>query len=218
MKLILTSAGITNNSIMASLIELLDKPVDEVSVVFVPTAANSERGDKQWLIEDLLNIRNVGFKSIDIIDISALSKNKWQKAFEETDLIIVSGGNTFYLMHWIDKSGLIGMLPELLKTKVYMGISAGSCMMGPKVLTPLQDFFPDEENEFDVENGLNFVPFHIVPHLNSDYFKDLKEDNIKKVADTVREPTIVLDDDSAIVISDEKTEIVGEGVAFKLYF
>lgn len=49
----------------------------------------------------------------------------WGPQLEDADVFIFEGGNSFYLMEWINKSGLSLVLPELLKTKVYVGV-AGS--------------------------------------------------------------------------------------------
>lgn len=62
MKLLLTSAGITNESIKEALLSLLPKKIKECNLAFIPTAANVESGDKGWMIEDLNNLQKIGFK------------------------------------------------------------------------------------------------------------------------------------------------------------
>lgn len=215
MKLLLTSAGLTNKTISDALIELVGKPAKEISVAFAPTAANLERGDKGWLIEDLINLRKQNFKSIDIVDISAIEKDKWLDGFNNADVLFFGGGNTFHLMYWVEKSGLKDLLPDLLKTKVYAGISAGSCIAGPKVLTFVQELFPDEENEHNVVDGLGLVPFHIVPHLNSTWFKDLREEKIRELAKNEKTPAYAIDDQCAIKVVDDKIEVIGKGEHFE---
>src|SRR5260221_5531046 len=216
MKLLLTSAGLKNRKISDTLVELVGKPVSEISIAFVPTAANLERGDKVWLIDDLVNLKKQNFKSIDIIDISALEKEKWLEGFKSADVLFFSGGNTFHLMYWVEKSGLKKLLPDLLKTKVYGGISAGSCIVGPKILTFVQELFPDEENEHNVVDGLDLVPFHIVPHLNSKWFKGLREDKIRELAKDEKTPAYAIDDQCAIKVVDDKIEVIGGGRHFKI--
>src|SRR5260221_2822658 len=216
MKLLLTSAGLTNKVISDALIGLVGKPAKEISVAFVPTAANFERGDKSWLINDLVRFKDGGFKSVDVIDISALEKEKWLEGFKKADVLFFGGGNTFHLMYWVEKSGLKELLPDLLKTKVYGGISAGSCIAGPKVLTFVQELFPDEENEHNVVDGLNLVPFHVVPHLNSKWFKGLREEKIRELAKDERTPAYAIDDQCAIKVVDDKIEVIGGGKHFKI--
>ena len=105
MKLLLTSAGLTNESIAKALSELVDKSLDKVKVGFIPTAANVEEGDKAWFIEQSFDALNrYGFKWIDMVDPSA-SEIDWQSRLNDVDIIFVSGGNTFHLLNQFRKSG-----------------------------------------------------------------------------------------------------------------
>lgn len=47
MKLLLTSAGITNASIRDALVGLLGKPIGEASALYIPTALHAIRGGKE---------------------------------------------------------------------------------------------------------------------------------------------------------------------------
>ena len=60
MKLLLTSAGLSNKSIIVALEKLLGKGCVDVKLAFIPTAANVEANS--WLIDDLNNSRNAGFE------------------------------------------------------------------------------------------------------------------------------------------------------------
>ena len=87
MKLLLTSNGLANKSIIAALFELVGEPAGEMNAVFIPTAADAEADDKSWLIKDLVNIKNQNFKQIDIVDIAALPKESWQPRLEHADIL-----------------------------------------------------------------------------------------------------------------------------------
>ena len=102
MKLLLTSAGIKNKSIVNALSGMVGKKLSETSLVFIPTASNVEKGDKSWLIDDLINLKKQGFKSIEIADISAIDEKLWKLKFEKADILYFEGGNTFHLMEWIN--------------------------------------------------------------------------------------------------------------------
>ena len=130
MKLLLTSGGITNKSIANALFDLVGKKPEDTSLVFIPTASNVEKGDKDWFINDLVNLKNLNLKEIDIADISAIDKKLWLPRMEDADVLFFEGGNSYHLMEWLNKSGLAQILPELLKTKVYVGLSAGSMVTG----------------------------------------------------------------------------------------
>jgi len=180
MKLLLTSSGITNKSIAGALFSLTEKKPEDTTVVFIPTASNVETGDKDWLINDLLNLKKLNFKSIEITDISAIDEKIWKPSIERADVLFFEGGNTYHLMEWLNKSGLAKMLPEFLKDKVYVGVSAGSMVTNKDLALKLSQIVYGEDLEKDYEmNGLNYVDFYFLPHLNSEYFVNLREDFIR---------------------------------------
>lgn len=215
MKLLLTSGGITNKSIAKALFELVGKKPEDTSLVFVPTAANVEVGDKSWFIDDLYNLKKQNFKSIDIADISALDPKIWKAKFDTADVIFFEGGNTYHLMRWINKSGLAMMLPEYLKTKVYVGLSAGSMVINPDLALKLSQIIYEEDmTETENMTALGLVDFYFLPHLNSDYFKKLRELNIREATKRMTKKVYALDDQSALKVVDGKIEVISEGKWF----
>ena len=104
---------------------LVGKKPEATTLAFVPTAANVELGDKGWLIDDLVNLKKLNFKAIDIVDISALDRTLWLSKMEQADVLYFSGGKRYHLMQWMTRSGLTEVLPDLLKDRVYVGMSAG---------------------------------------------------------------------------------------------
>lgn len=215
MKLLLTSGGITNKSIARALFDLVGKKPENTSVVFIPTASNVEKGDKTWLIDDLINLKKQNFKSVDIADISAVGENIWRPKLEEADVLFFEGGDTYYLMEWINKSGLAHLLPNLLKSKVYVGVSAGSMVTNKNLALGISQIVYEEDLDKTEEiPGLNFVDFYLLPHLNSPYFKNLREDFIKESVRNIPEKIYVLDDNSALKVVDGKVEVISEGKWF----
>jgi len=210
MKLFLTSAGLSNQKLAKAFIGLTGLKKDKIKIAFIPTAANIEEGDKGWLIDDYINLKKQGFGSIDIVDISAVSKDIWKPRLEQANVLFLGGGNTFHLMHWVDKSGLKKLLPELLKTKVYAGISAGSCIAGPTIYNSVQNLF-GEKYDLQIEKGLGLVDFQFIPHLNSPYFKKIRVKDLETASKELTEPVYALDDNSAIVVDGKNVEIVSTG-------
>ena len=215
MKLLLTSSGITNKSIADALFDLVGKKPQDTSLVFIPTAANTEIGDKSWFINDLLNLKKQNFKSIDIADISAVDEKIWRPKMEKADVLFFGGGNTYYLMEWINKSGLASLFPELLKNKVYVGLSAGSMVTSKNLALKISQILYEEDlDKTEDMRGLNFVNFYFLPHLNFPYFKKLRENFIKKTVKGMSEKIYTLDDNSALKIIDGKVEVISEGKWF----
>jgi dipeptidase E len=215
MKLLLTSSGITNSSIANALFELTGKKPEETVVVFIPTASNVESGDKDWLITDLINLKKQNFKSIEITDISAVDEKIWKPSLERADVLFFEGGNTYHLMKWLNKSSLSEMLPDLLKDKVYVGVSAGSMVTNPDLALKLSQVIYEEDMlETEELKGLNFVDFYFLPHLNSEWFKKMRKENIEKVGQEISKTIYALDDNSALKIIDDKIEAISEGEWF----
>ena len=212
MKLLLTSGGLTNKTIEDALFDLVGKKPEDTTLCFIPTAATIEVGDKDWFINDLKNINKQGFKSVSIADISAVPENVWKPQMDEADILFFSGGNTYHLMEWINKSGLVKLLPEYMKTKVWVGISAGSMVTNPDLAAKISQAIYDEDFDKSYEvSGLNYVNFYFLPHLNSPFFPNLVEEKIKKLAETTTRKMYVLDDQGALKIVDGNVEIVTNG-------
>lgn len=210
MKLLLTSAGFTNSTISDSLAELAGKPFDQLSLAFIPTAANMEDEDKQWLIEDLYRCKKLGFESIYVIDIAAIPEECWQLRLRKADVILVGGGDAAYLLEKIRTSGLADQLPKLLDSKVYVGISAGSMVVGPPIARELSEELFGKEG-----TGLDLVDFLVKPHLNSPYFPERSPEEMKAIFANSPKTVYALDDNSAVMVDGSNTEVVSEGEWYK---
>lgn len=217
MKLLLTSGGITNQSMKNELFSLAGKQPEELSIAFIPTAANVEEGDKGWFVNDLVILKNFKPKILDIVDFSAVPRDIWQPRLEDADVLIFGGGNTFHLMYHLKKSGLAELLPRLLATRTYVGISAGSIVATHKLsVTQAQRLYSEEIGEYEGEDGLGFVNFHIRPHLNSPHFPKVRDEYLQQLAKEILETIYAIDDDTAISVVDGKMKVVTEG-EYKIY-
>lgn len=218
-QLILTSSGLTNENLRTAFDDLLGGSVKEVKVAFVITAALGEAGDKAWLIKDINNLYMAGVAEVDIVDVSQ-PRDVWLPRLEWADVIWVEGGNTKFLMYHIDKSGLKTELPKLLEKRLYVGVSAGSMVMGECLPGDVEakmyseDEFAEPYNKIDAY--LDYVPIHILPHYRSE-FVQRTDDDIEAWAEMTEKPIYALDDDSAIVVEDgDVKRVVGDG-AWKIF-
>lgn len=211
MKILLTSQGLYNKTISKTLFELFDKRPSQIKVAFIPTAANIIDADKGWLIDDLMNIKKQNFSSIDIVDISSLSEKEWRPRLEKADLLFFGGGDPFYLISWFQKSGLDKMLPELLKTRVYIGSSSGAIVIGKKIPSKYEEFYESNPNGGGDIDGLDLVDFTFVPHYLAPDFPNVTETNVKKLSKELQNTIYAIDDATAIQIDGEKIKVVSEG-------
>jgi len=211
MKLLLTSDGLTNKSINDAFLKLLGKNPKDLKVVFIPTSSNIIAKDRQWMIDEFLRLRKLGFEYIDMVDIAALSKEEWEPRFRDADVLLFGGGNPFYLKYWFKKSGLVDILPSLLKDKIYLGVSASSMIIAPDFLIS-----PRRESKKYLEEGketagLRIVDFAVMPHYEVGIRDESTAAHIEKLVKKVNFPIYGLDDDSAIVVDGDKLEIISEG-------
>jgi dipeptidase E len=211
MKFLLTSAGLSNKSIVKAFFDLVGKPANEISIAFIPTAANVEMDDKDWLIKDYANLNGMGFSQIDIVDISALPQSLWQPRLEKADVLFFGGGNTFHLMFWIEKSGLRELLPELLENRVWVGISAGSMVSGLSIASENDRLFAEEIGEATGTDGLGLVNFSLKPHYHSPFFPGVTDENLALAADELDTKLYAIDDNTAISVSGDSLEVISEG-------
>ncbi len=220
MKLLLTSGGISNNSIENELKKLLDRSnFYGVKLLFCTTASNFEGFNmSDWLVEDLIYLKNQGFE-IDVCDINGISIDKLLPRFAWADVFFFEGGNTQWLKKGIETSGLEKELLNLLKSKIWIGVSAGSCVVCPTVSDPVNDLY-DEDIQGYAKEGLNLVDFQIMPHLNNVNFPNITIDNIKnankKIDPANRKKIFAIDDNSAVVVNDNEVKVVSEGIWYEI--
>ena len=214
MKLLLTSAGISNASIRKALIDLLEKPIEESSALFVPTAIYGIRGSDQIIRGVICGTLGdpfceMGWKSIGLLELSALptiKKELWVPGLLETDALLVGGGDCQYLTYWMQQSGLAKLLPELLRKTVYVGLSAGSMIMTRYGTTYGNHMLPAE-----TDKSLGLVDFAIHPHLDNEQFPQNSLPNYEKLAAALPMPSYLIDDQTAIKVVDNNLEVISEG-------
>lgn len=94
----------------------------------------------------------------------------------DKDIVFVNGGNTFYLLDWVRKSGFNKVLDSFLKKGgLYVGVSAGSYLACPTI--EQATWKRADRNRWGVTDfkALNYVPFLIVAHFEEKYRKIIDE-------------------------------------------
>lgn len=206
MKLLLTSAGIRNKSLAKALVGLVGKDVKDIKIGYIPTAANVEPGNKDWYIDQFVNLREYGFTWIDVIDISA-PEVRWQKRLEDMDVVLVSGGNTFHLLDQVRKTGFDEWLVKNLDKKIYVGISAGSIIVTPSIAIASVD--EGDVNYIGISDltGLSLVDFEVSPHTPENVSHEGNEQYLKATQNTL----YGMDNETAVQVVDGEIEVISEG-------
>ena len=216
MKLLLTSAGVTNASIRDALVELLGKPIAESTALCIPTAQYGHPmvgpGVKAWQFisgNSPNPMVDLGWKTVGVLELTALpslGRESWVPLVRQADALLVAGGDVLYLCHWMRESGLADLLASLSET-VWVGLSAGSMVMTPAVGDDFIQWRPPNGDE----TTLGVVDFSICPHLAAEGEPGNSMAEAEQWAAGISNPAYAIDDQTAITVVDGNVDFVSEG-------
>jgi len=216
MKFLLTSAGIKNASIHDALVDLLGKPIADSSALCIPTAGyghpqGSPGGAWRFITgKSSTPMCELGWKSLGVLELTALpsiGKERWVSWVREADVLLVNGGDALYLCHWMRQSGLADLLPSLSET-VWVGLSAGSMVMTPRVGDEFVETKPPITGN---DIALGVVDFSIFPHLDHPDLPENSMSHAERWAAGIWGPAYAIDDHTAIKVAEGAVEVVSEG-------
>jgi dipeptidase E len=217
MKLLLTDSGVRNASIHAALVDLLGKPIAEATALCIPTAGYGspwgEPGGPWRFISGKTPspMTELGWKSVGVLELTALpsiDKEVWVSWVRDADVLLVNGGDALYLCHWMRESGLAELLPSLRDT-VYVGLSAGSMVLTPRVGRYFADAGwqpPDGD-----DSTLGLVDFSIFAHVGSPDSPEQTMAEAERWAADIKGPAYATDAQTAIKVTEGGVEVVSEG-------
>ena len=85
----------------------------------------------------------------------------------ECDAIHLTGGNTFYFLHWLRQRNMLSTLQRYVANGgILIGVSAGAILMTGNIATAglCGDTPPKDDSDW---SGLGLVDFAFVPHIDS---------------------------------------------------
>jgi dipeptidase E len=177
----------------------------------------------------------LGWKSLGVLELSVLpsiDEECWLPGVQETDALLVWGGDPVFLSYWMRRSGLAEALPSLLSDTVYLGVSAGSIAVTSTFAETYReprrgsgDALSTEDIVFDTPDGelrlilvkaqgVGLVDFAIIPHVDHSDHQDVVI--AEQWAARIPAPTYAIDDQTAIKVIDGNVEVVSEG-SWKLF-
>ena len=215
MKYLLTSGGISNDSIRNALVELLGKPIAESSALVIPTAIYAMPGGADRAARLIRGVAStplceLGWKSLGVLELTALPSiqaDYWVPLVQETDVLLVGGGESLYLCYWMRQSGLADLLPSLRPETVYVGVSGGSLVMAPHVGEEFVGWKPPTGGD----RALGLVDFAMFPHLDHENLPDNSMAEAEKWAAGMSVPAYAIDDQTAIQVVDGTVDVISEG-------
>ena len=214
MKLLLTSAGIKNESIEDALVELLGKPIADADALCIPTASYGHAprgfgGSYRFITGTATTpMCELGWKSLGVLELAALptlARELWLPVVEGVDALLVNGGDALYLAHHMRQSGLADLLPSL--DAVWVGLSAGSMALTPRIGEDFKVWDPPGGGD----EALGIVDFSIFPHVDHPDLPDNTMAAAESWASGLGGPAYAIDDDTAIRVVDGDVELVSAG-------
>lgn len=237
MKLLLTSSGISNDSIKQALLELLDKPIEEAKALFIPTAIYPfpqgafYAGNAIWGTAGSKLVQ-LSWESVGLLELSVLpsiDQEVWASAVSTADVLLAWGGDPLFLAYWLRRSGLIDLLNSMEKPPVYVGVSAGSMATaaifaetyskppGSNISSEHSEAIQFKTPEGTVQRilitgqGAGWVDFAIIPHFENTSHPDACGANAAIWAGKIAAPVYAIDDKTALKVADGRIEVISEG-------
>ncbi|CAG7615981.1 Type 1 glutamine amidotransferase-like domain-containing protein [Paenibacillus allorhizosphaerae] len=140
-KILLTSAGFATSNITEAFLDLVDRSPNELTAVIMTTAAVQLKSHARPSLKAKQALDSMGFRKVEFIDIEFEDADKLNKY----DVICLSGGNPFHLLHHLRRSGADQIIESLSKNGVVLvGISAGTVVLGPDIR--IVDYFTPHLN------------------------------------------------------------------------
>lgn len=183
---------------------LIKEEIENKKVVFIPTASINE-GYTGYVGSARKLFKKMGANLIEI-DISKEDFKTIEAVFEETDVIYFTGGNSFFLIDQLRKTGVDKLLKkELKKGKLMIGESAGSVICAPSIsYIEIMDEKPEDYSQID-DNGLNLIDFYVLPHYLTSPFKKITATILKKFSDLKICP---INNHQAIMVNGKESKII----------
>jgi dipeptidase E len=202
MKLYLSSIRIPAPTDLA---ELLGKPLLDVRVALIPNAKDYfAKRARDFTVGDLVAyMKHLGMQ-VDVVDLRDYDSGEQLRAkLASYDLVWAMGGNTYMLRYEMRRSGFDGIIRDLLdQGVVYGGDSAGALVAGNSIAGIESADEPAFAEEV-IEEGMDLVPFVIMPHVDNPEFAE-----VMPVVRGLHSDMIELKDSQAVIFDGSEQRIV----------
>lgn len=144
-------------------------------VAFIPTASIHE-GYTGYVGSARTLFKKLGAELTEI-EISTANASDITQVFDAADIIYFTGGNTFFLIDQLRKTGTDTLLKQQLeKGKLFIGESAGAIVCAQELsYIEKMDPIPEDYSQSDYA-GLGLINFYVLPHYLTAPFKKVTAD------------------------------------------
>lgn len=207
-KLVLYSAQLIpeTQEIDRHLLVLLGK--ERPRIAYIPSASDPTR--KYYQVQQAYYAR-YGIDLAPYFELDKTYRLDDLSALLTADAIHLSGGQTFYFLHWLRVRNLMEVLRQYAADGgILIGVSAGAILMTPDIRTTLLcgETRPSEKIE---PRGLGLVDFAFVPHLG-------RYATLVDIETYSQQNNIMVygcPDNAGIIVENNHVECIGDVIAFK---
>jgi dipeptidase E len=169
------------------------------TVAFIPTASIPETV-KFFVSSGRKALEKLGL-IVDELEISTALNEEISGKLQNNDYIYVSGGNTFFLLQELKRTGADKIIAEQINAgKLYIGESAGSMVVSPNIEYAKDLDSCKKAPNLDTFAALNIIDFYPLPHHTNFPFKKAVEKVISKYESTL---TLYPISNSQVILVDE---------------
>ena len=202
-KLLLTSAGFENPKIGEEFLRLVDKPVSDIKILFIPTASRTDE-ELYYVEESKKELLDLGIKKENII-VYDLDREITDEELANIDSIYICGGNSFYLLYKVRASKFDEKIKEMVnRGVVYVGVSAGSVLVGSDIkISGIKKEWDKNDVGIKDLSGLNLTDKIISPH-----YENKDKEIIEKYEKETGKKITLLTDNQSLLVEGEKVRII----------
>ena len=161
-KILLTSNGFFSDLIKQQFLQLIDGELTNVKATIITTASLQKQNNK-FAIKAKEDLLTMGFNQVDFTDLEFDNP----ELLKQYNVIYITGGNPFYLLYHLKKSGADIILKDIAKQNtVFVGVSAGAIILGPNI--EVVNYFTPQINTVDMQDltALGLTNKAIFPHYD----------------------------------------------------
>lgn len=171
MKLYLASYAMVS---MAKIIKHEGHDFTGKKTIFIPTAGDPY-DNKDFVEADRIALEKYGLNIVEI-DIKCKNEEEIRKAIVGADIVLVAGGDTFYLMEKLKESGADKVIKDFIENNgIYIGSSAGSIICCPTIEGAEEFDNPNLAKGLNNFDGMGVFNDVIIPHVQKEkYFERIR--------------------------------------------
>lgn len=191
--------------------KVFERPFKDMKIAWITTASKSVPSTA-YIERHRDFFKKEGY-DIHEIDLDGKNEEELRNTLKSYEVVYVEGGNSFYLLKSIRKSGFDKVVKELLpEGLIYIGASAGSYVTCPTIEMALWK----HQDKYNHHGLTDLMAMGLVPFLVSVHYKPEYDERIISGMAKIKFPVRILTDEQALLVEGDKVELIGKGEEVKL--